>query len=169
MWVVRYTNRFLHREDAVHWWKVPEDELVKITVRRTVKPVKFLMWNLIRECSRKIHHLWEIDILTPHLKQCELWLSISIKKRPVEIIPVLKKVINQPYLYINSTTQRVMRVKPTMSQTSDLQVVIIIICSRKNLMQLIGTNMFGNNNLFSEHLVELKVKILPSYRLHFNI
>lgn len=32
----------------------------------------------------------------------------------------------------------------------------------------IGTNMFGNV-LFSEHLVELKVNILPSHRLHFSI
>lgn len=36
-------------------------------------------------------------------------------------------------------------------------------------MELIGTNLFGNIILFSEHLVELKVKILPSYRLQINI
>lgn len=88
-----------------------------ITVRTVKAQWDFFYVKSHHRVLKEIHHLWEIETVLTHLKQCELWLCITVKKTSWNETTVLRKVINQPSLCINSTTQRVTRHEPMMSQT----------------------------------------------------
>lgn len=97
----------------------------------------------------EIHHLWESGILTAHLKQCELWLCITVKKRPTEIrCQSLKKVINQPSLYIYFTTHSYeMQAKGV----ARIRFTVML----KKRFDAIGNNMCQAYVVF-EHVVQFK-------------
>lgn len=168
MWVEIYkkknppSQRHISR---VRGWEAPADDSLKMTVRRTVKRKQsFLREISFQSVLGKPPFVRNTDILTPHLKQCVLWLCITVQKKKKDLLTLyqsLKRLSTSPHGALSRWH------KAMSSQTSNLQVITTIICEKIwcTWLEPICLAILP----FSEHLAERKDEILPSQRLHFNI